>query len=69
MSRHEGTSTQRRKEKIIPSCGGERERERALWLLFLYVFSSPGPALCKLGLGRSAVLPEVLTGSSVRTFL
>ena len=39
------------------------ERERALWLLFLYVFffSSPGPVLCKLGLGRSTVLPEVLT--------
>ena len=27
---------------------GEKEREKALWLLFLYVFSSPGPALCKL---------------------
>ena len=25
------------------------ERERALWLFFLHVFSSPGPALCKLG--------------------
>ena len=37
------------------------EREGALWLLFLYAFFSPGPALCKLGLGRSAVLPEVLT--------
>ena len=38
------------------------ERESALWLLFLcFFFSSPGPAQCKLGLGRSAVLPEVLT--------
>ena len=38
------------------------ERERALWLLFLYVFFlPPGPVLCKLGLGRSTVLPEVLT--------
>ena len=44
--------------------GRERERERAhaLWLLFLYVFFlPPGPALCKFGSGRSAVLPEVLT--------
>ena len=32
-----------------------REREKALWLLLLSVFSSPGPALCKLGLARSAV--------------
>ena len=49
----------------------ERERERehvwrgerppALWLLFLYVFPSPGPALCKLGKpGMLFVLPEVL---------
>ena len=28
---------------------------------FYMFFSSPGPAPCKLGLGRSAVLPEVLT--------
>ena len=41
----------------------EKERDRALWLLFLYVFFflPPGPVLCKLGLGRSAVLPDVLT--------
>ena len=39
----------------------ESERERALWLLFLCFFHPPGPALCKLGLARSAVLPEVLT--------
>jgi len=26
-----------------------RETPLALWLLFLYVFSPPGPALCKLG--------------------
>ena len=38
------------------------QRERALWLLFLYVFFlPPGPALCKLGLVGSAILPEVLT--------
>ena len=33
----------------------------ALWLLFLYVFLPLGPALYKMGLVRSAVLPEVLT--------
>ena len=41
---------------------GGRERDLALWLLFLYVFSSPGPALCKLGQpGVLFVPPEVLT--------
>ena len=30
-------------------------RENVLWLLLLYVLSSPRPALCKLGLARSAV--------------
>ena len=40
---------------------GEREREKALWLLFLCFFLPPGPALCKLGLVITAVLPEVLT--------
>ena len=60
-------STQRRKEKSARVCGREegREggRERALWLLFLYVFfPPPGPALCKLGWpGVLFVLPEVLT--------
>ena len=35
---------------------GERVREKTLWLLLLYVFfQPPGPALCKLGLARSAV--------------
>ena len=38
------------------------ERPPACWLLFLYVFfSSPGPALCKLGQpGALFLLPEVL---------
>ena len=45
--RHEGTSIQRRNEKIAPPRGGRRERERekgrrGLWLLFLYVFLSLG---------------------------
>ena len=41
---------------------GEKERPLALSLLFLYVISSPGPALCKLDQpGLLFVLPEVLT--------
>ena len=39
----------------------ERERESPLAPLFICFFLPPGPALCKLGLTRSAVLPEVLT--------
>ena len=52
-------SIQRREEESTPARG--RERARALWLLFLCFFLPPEPALCKLGLVRSAVLPEVLT--------
>ena len=76
--RHEGMSTQRREEKSAPACGRERKservhacvggRERALWLLFLCFFPSPGPALCKLGLVRSAVPPEVLNPVLVSSF-
>ena len=45
-----------------PQGVGERERERASPLapLFICCFLPPGPAPCKLGLGRSVVLPEVL---------
>ena len=50
---------EREREKEHVHVGAE-ERERALWLLFLCFFLPPGPALCKLGLVRSAVLPEVL---------
>ena len=74
-SRCEGTSIQRREEKSTPSCGGEVgereerermrtqawERESPLAPLFMFFFLPPWPALCKLGLGRGAVLPEVLT--------
>ena len=49
---------------------GEKEREKALWLLFLYVFvPPPGPALCKLGLARSAVFSTWSLHSGPRTFL
>ena len=40
---------------------GEKESERALGSSFYMFFPPPRPALCKLGLARSAVLPEVLT--------
>ena len=39
----------------------ERERESPLAPLFICFFIPPGSALCKLGLVRSAVLPDVLT--------
>ena len=38
-----------------------RERESPLAPLFVCFLLPPGPVLCKLGLGRSALLPEVLT--------
>ena len=52
-------STQRREEKSAPARG--RERESHLAPFFICFFLPPGPVLCKLGLARSAVLPEVLT--------
>ena len=61
-SKHEGMSTQRHEEKRAPGRGRERERESESPLapLFICCFLPPGPAPCKLGLGRSVVLPEVL---------
>ena len=45
-----------RERKSVRMHAGERVREKVLWLLLLYVFfPPPGPALCKLGLARSAV--------------
>ena len=74
--RREGTSIQRHEEKSASVCGvggrdvkfknkiklkkKKRERESPLAPLFICFFLPPGPALCKLGLVRSAVLPEVL---------
>jgi len=46
-------------KRRLPQCAAGRER--ALWLLFLYVFFFPLGLLCKLGLVRSAILPEVFT--------
>ena len=60
-SRHEGTSIQRCEEKSAPvpwAAGGGGESPLAP--LFICFFLPLGPALCKLGLVRSAVLPEVL---------
>ena len=55
--------TQRREEKNAPVCrveGREKERE-PFGSSFICFFLPPGPALCKLGLVKSAVLPEVFT--------
>ena len=54
---HRSKDTRRR----APQCAGERERELALAPLFICFFLPRGPTLCKLGLVRSAVLPEVFT--------
>ena len=49
-SRREGMLIQRQEEKSAPVCGGEREGELALALLFIWFPSpTPGPVLCKLG--------------------
>ena len=54
---HLGKGVEKEKERLHK---GERERVDALGSSFC-VLSPPGPALCKLGSARSAVLPEVLT--------
>ena len=46
----------------------QRKREKALWLLLLYVFPPFGPALCKLGLARSAVCSTWSLHSGPGTF-
>ena len=48
-------------KRRAPHHTGEREGEEPLTPLFICFFLPPGPVLCKLGLGRNAVLPEVLT--------
>ena len=53
-------SIQRHEEKSAPVHRRETERESPLAPLFMFFLPS-GPALCKLGLVRSAFLPEVLT--------
>ena len=57
---NEGMSIQIRKEKSTPVRWGGRWGA-PLGSTFYVFFLPPGPALCKLGLVRSAVLPEVLT--------
>ena len=58
--RHEGTMIRRREEKSAVALWRERARE-TFGSSFYVFFLPPRPALCKLGLVRSAVLPEVLT--------
>ena len=59
--RHEGTLIHRRKEKSALALWRERARETFGSSFYMFFFLPPRPALCKLGLVRSAVLPEVLT--------
>ena len=64
VQREEREKERETESECVLGWGGERERERdqALWLLFLHVFSSPGPGLCILGQPEVLlVLPEVLT--------
>ena len=51
-------------KRRVPQRSAKRERESPLAPLFVCFFLPPGPVLCKLGSGRSALLPEVLTPSS-----
>ena len=66
--KREGMPTQRLEEKRVEECVGEGEREREkahargrerarkhFGFSFYIFFPPPGPALCKLGLARSAV--------------
>ena len=59
----EGERARERERQRAYARVGEREKESETPLapLFICFFLPPGPVLCKLGLGRSAVLPEVLT--------
>ena len=47
-------SSQRCEEKSTPARG--KERERALWLLFLYVFPSPWASPMQIGLSQECCL-------------
>ena len=58
-SRHEGMSTQRCEEKSAPMSMSARASE-PFGSYFYVFFPPPGLALCKLGLVKSVVLPEVL---------
>ena len=57
-----GVERQKERERAYAQERQERESERVRGSSFyMFFFFSPGPALCKLGSARSAVLPEVLT--------
>ena len=69
--RKRGREKERERERERPRARarmheGERVQEKALWLL---LFLPPGPALCKLGLARSAVCSAWSFHSGPRTFL
>ena len=48
--------TQRLKEKRVEEHAGEGEREKALWLLLLYVFSSTWACPMQIGLSQQCCL-------------
>ena len=57
-----GEGERERERERAHTCTRERESERKRFGSSFYMFfPPPGPALCKLGLARSAVLPEVFT--------
>ena len=60
-----GSEREREREQAH---GGERVRER-LAPPFICFFPPPGPALCKLGLARSAVCSSCSPHSGPQTFL
>ena len=51
--RERGRERERERERES-ACTREREREKVVWLLLLYFFPPPGPAICKLCLAKSA---------------
>ena len=61
---------EREREKEKSACTRERESQRKLFgSSFYMLFPPPGPALCKLGLARSAVCSAWSFHSGPRTFL
>ena len=55
VEEHVGEGERERERERKTAGMWERERESALAPPFIWFFASPGPALCKLGLARSAV--------------
>ena len=56
-----GWEGRERERKRVHTNGREKKSESPLAPIFICFVLAPGPVLCKLGLGKSTVLPEVLT--------